>query len=200
MNIDVTATILELAGLTLPDDIEGRSLHPVLTGQSEEPIREHLFFEWQNEIYAVSDGRHAYVFNPSHTEPQKSPFIELQDPAFVARLPYTPTRSSYAIECFEAYDLQGDPLQAENLIAGLEAGAGGDPQRLPVPFGELRRALAAWLGDPSHEKTMSWPGLDRHADAINRELEQLRSLGYVGITPQAIGGPQDRRYLNDCGK
>ncbi len=199
MNIDVTATILDLAGLSQPADIEGRSLASVLRGESVDPVREHLFFEWQNEIYAVSDGDHAYVFNPDHTEPMKSPFLELQDRDYLARLDYTPTRTAYAIDCYEGYDLPADPLQASNLLGDLPAGAGGDPQRLPAPFGDLRRALAAWLNDPAHEKTMSWPGLDQQADAIHRELEQLRSLGYVGIAPQAVGGPQDRRYLNDCG-
>jgi arylsulfatase A-like enzyme len=190
MNVDVSATLLELAGLPVPDDVEGISLAELLRGRSDEPLRSHLFFEWRDEVYAVSDGRHVYVHNPHHAELLKSPFIELQDPAYVANLSYTPTRLSYPIACYEGYDTEVDPLQRHNLL--------DNASETTAHFDDLHRALAAWLSEPQHEKKMSWPGLEQHAEALNRELDQLRSLGYVGIASQMEGGPTDRRYLSDC--
>ncbi len=43
-NMDITPTLLEIAGVTVPDEVEGKSLLPFVSGTSDE-IRDELFLE-----------------------------------------------------------------------------------------------------------------------------------------------------------
>jgi len=159
--MDIAPTVLDLLGLELPEDHEGRTLVPLLTGASSDPPRPYAFIEWQDVIYSVADGRWSYIHNPQHVHPAKPPYY----------VPGSPPTRGFPIDCFEAYDLQGDPRQQHNL---LEQGTVRRSEDLPEHIRPLLAALSAWLADPRHERSMSQPGL-----SLER-LEQLRALGYVG--------------------
>lgn len=47
LNIDVAPTLMELAGLEIPDGIDGKSLVPLLAGRTPTDWRKHFFFEHQ---------------------------------------------------------------------------------------------------------------------------------------------------------
>ena len=90
LNIDIAPTILELAGLTIPQEFQGQSLVPFLNGSMnnsrEEILTEHL---WDlpeiPQTEAVRTKQWKYIRYPQHPE-----FEEL-------------------------YDLQNDPIEKNNL-------------------------------------------------------------------------------------
>jgi len=169
-NIDVAPTVLELLGLPVPADMEGRSLVGLLRGTSTAPPRPYAFIEWQDVLYAVCDGTRSYVHNPNHAHLLKEPFTPPKG--------QRATRG-FAIDCYEGYDLAADPHEQTNLLAGLDAAGLASGEALPSEFAPMRRALLKWLAEPQHERQMSWPGLSDQA------MERMRQLGYVS-------GGQDR--------
>jgi arylsulfatase A-like enzyme len=91
LNVDITPTILDLAGLSIPQEIQGRSLVPILNGSMVNPrgmiLTEHL---WDlpeiPQTEAVRTEQWKYIRYPQHPE-----FEEL-------------------------YDLQNDSIEKNNLI------------------------------------------------------------------------------------
>jgi arylsulfatase A-like enzyme len=164
-NIDLAPTVLALLGLPPGSDMEGRSLAPLLRGETDEPPRAHAFIEWQDVLYGVTDGTHSYIHNPRHAH--------LLKPPFNPRAGEVPARG-FAIDCFEAYDLRVDPAEQTNLLAGLDPDGLMTGDALPPGIAPLRRALEAFLADPRHEREMSWPGLS------DENVERMRQIGYVG--------------------
>jgi hypothetical protein len=149
--------------------MEGLDLAPLLRGQTEISPRMLAYIEWQDVIYAVTDGHWKYIHNPQH--------------AHLLKEPYTPPRGQhatrgFAIDCFEGYDLVADPHEQHNLLAGQDPAGLIRPEALPAPLRPLREALDRWLAEPQHERSMSWPGFDP------AQVELLSQLGYVGGTGQ----------------
>jgi arylsulfatase A-like enzyme len=168
-NVDVAPTLLALLGLPPAPEMEGLDLSPLLRGQTEVSPRKLAFIEWQDVIYAVTDGHWKYIHNPQHAHLLKEPF--------------TPPRGQratrgFAIDCFEGYDLVADPHEQHNLLAGQDPAALIRPEALPAPLRPLREALDRWLAEPQHERSMSWPGFDP------AQVQLLSQLGYVGGTGQ----------------
>jgi len=167
-NIDVAPTVLDLLGVQPPADMEGASLVGLLRNTTTAPPRPYAFIEWQDVLYAVTDGSRSYVHNPSHANLLKEPFAPPKG--------QKATRG-YAIDCYEGYDLATDPSEQHNLLAGLDPAGLKSGDALPPEFAAMRKALNAWLADPRHERQMSWPGLSQQG------LERMEQLGYVGGNP-----------------
>jgi arylsulfatase A-like enzyme len=178
-NVDIAPTALDLLGLPPAPGMEGSSLAPLLRGETDAPPRPHALIEWQDVLYAVTDGTHAYVHNPQHAHLLKAPFQ--------ARAGQPPARG-FAIDCFEAYDLRVDPYEQANLLAGLDPDGLVTGTALPPEIAPLRRALEAFLADPRHEREMSWPGLS------DESVERMRQLGYV----EAGRGRPDVLFMGPC--
>ncbi len=76
-NVDVAPTLLDLAGVPIPEGFEGRSLVPLMTGASEEPDRPTFaglgvpLFPDASVQTAVSDGSWTYARNA--TSPEDDP-------------------------------------------------------------------------------------------------------------------------------
>jgi len=180
-NLDLMPTLLERAGLPVPDDVEGVSLNAVLAGDLEQRPRAFAYFEWQDVIYSVTDGVHKYVHNPEHVHPRKSPFHLL------------PEGQGYPIECFEAYHLPSDPREANNLVGHLDPSTLIRPTALPPQIQPLRRALDAFLRDERH--SLVWVP---DAEALDAEsAKYLSALGYV-MHPQ--GGVADATRAEPCAR
>jgi arylsulfatase A-like enzyme len=163
-NIDLLPTALDLLGLPPASGVEGSSLAPLLRGETQAPPRPYAFIEWQDVLYAATDGTHGYIHNPQHAHLLKAPFNAGGGNA--------PARG-FAIDCFEAYDLRTDPREQRNLLAGLDPDGLLSGKALPPEIAPLRAALQAFLADPRHEREMSWPGLN------DESIERMRQIGYV---------------------
>jgi arylsulfatase A-like enzyme len=163
-NVDIAPTVLDLLGLPAVPGMEGSSLAPLLRGETEAPPRPYADIEWQDVLYAVTDGTYSYIHNPQHAQLLKAPFNP--PPGMTA------TRG-FAIDCFEAYDLRTDPREQRNLLAGLDPDGLLSGKALPPEIAPLRAALQAFLADPRHEREMSWPGLN------DESIERMRQIGYV---------------------
>lgn len=94
LNIDVAPTILALAGIAPPDDLDGRSLAPLLRGQKI-AWREDFFYEHHYH----HDGKIPRTEGVRNRDWKYITYFDVE-PAFE-----------------ELYDLQNDPLEERNLAA-----------------------------------------------------------------------------------
>lgn len=92
-NIDYTPTFLELAGLEIPDDIQGVSLLPLLKGEDPADWRKSLYYHYYEYPAEHSVCRHYGV----RTERYKLMHFYND------------------IDAWELYDLQEDPMEMNNL-------------------------------------------------------------------------------------
>lgn len=102
MNVDVGPTVLDLAGVPTPEQMQGRSFMPLLEGREVQNWRDKVFYEYYWEwafpqtptIFAVRTDRYKYIFNHG------------------------------LWDINELYDLETDPYEMNNLIR--------DPQMEPI--------------------------------------------------------------------
>jgi arylsulfatase A-like enzyme len=93
-NIDYAPTFLQLAGLSIPADMQGQSLVPLLSGQQELPGRNGLYY-------------HYYEFPNEHMV-KKHYGIRTDR--------YKLIHFYYDIDDWEFYDLRDDPQEMHNLM------------------------------------------------------------------------------------
>ena len=99
LSIDLAPTMLEMAGVEVPDAMQGRSLVPLVQG--EEP-------EWRTEFFYEHLFQHASIPCTEAVRDSRYKYIR-----FVDRDP----------PCEELYDLKSDPHEAHNLAAEPEHAA-----------------------------------------------------------------------------
>jgi arylsulfatase A-like enzyme len=67
--LDFPETFLDIAGADVPDDMQGRSMLPILKGETPEDWREYFYYHyyeypgwhWVRRHYGVTDGRHKLI-------------------------------------------------------------------------------------------------------------------------------------------
>jgi len=161
--IDVTATTLALAGVTVPKEMHGR---PFLGPNAER--REYVFTardridESLDRVRTVRDARWKYIrnFEPERPYFQTMPYLERTNPIYAVMLELkaagtlTPEQAKFMASrrpLEELYDLQADPFEFKNLA-----------------------------GVPEHEKT-----LVRMRQAVERWIEQTNDSGRIPEDPEA---------------
>jgi arylsulfatase A-like enzyme len=93
LNIDIAPTLLDLAGVPVPKDMQGRSLRPLLNGKTPDDWRKSYFYEYYKEAnYAV----------PTNFA------IRTED----AKLILYPGHDDWT----EMFDLKSDPYEMHNLV------------------------------------------------------------------------------------
>ncbi len=168
-NIDITPTLLEAAGLTVPGRVHGRSLLPLLDGRPWTP-REAVFAEqnyhgggwFLDPRRAVRTERHKLIANFTTDIPfENRPAVRVVEPVssrYMAMLPHG------TMPPFELYDLEADPLEFENLAASPDQAQ---------PLQDLKSRLYRWMvatGDPLLEGFPVPP-------AYQRTLQALKNTG-----------------------
>ena len=102
-NIDYAPTFLELAGVPIPDDIQGVSLLPLLQGRHPRHWRKALYYHYYEypaehavrRHYGIRDSRYKLI----HFYPATLDGIKVKD----------------TIDNWELYDLKNDPQELHNL-------------------------------------------------------------------------------------
>ncbi len=115
-NVDILPTVLDLVSGVEPDDVDGRSVLPLLTDQEYLP-REHLFAEmtWHdryNPIRAIRTPQYKYIRSFWHL-----PSVYLSNDVFMSKAGQAVREEFHAGHRAyeELYDLAADPLEQTNL-------------------------------------------------------------------------------------
>jgi len=91
MNLDIAPTMLDIAGVAIPKDIQGKSMKTLFTKQNA---------PWRNELYY-----HYY----ENTEHKVSPHFGIKTN------PYKLIRFYERVNGWELYDLKNDPHEMNNI-------------------------------------------------------------------------------------
>ena len=121
LNVDFAPTIMDYAGMTVPKEVDGRSLSGLMSGEKPCDWREDFLYEY----YAFPDWHNVKPLKGVRGKRWK--YIEYYD---------------FPAHEFELYDLESDPLEQKNLY--------GDPQYREIQIQMAQRLYELRLesGDP----------------------------------------------------
>jgi arylsulfatase A-like enzyme len=91
-NLDYASTFLDMAGATIPDDLQGQSLVPLLKGEGDEKFREAIYY-------------HYYEYPSVHMVPRQ----------YGIRTDRYKLICYYQFDEWEMFDLQKDPDELTNI-------------------------------------------------------------------------------------
>ncbi|HIQ22866.1 MAG TPA: DUF4976 domain-containing protein, partial [Planctomycetes bacterium] len=129
-NLDFAETFLDIAGVDIPEDMQGRSLVPLLRGQTPADWRQSFYYHYYEfpgahsvrRHYGVASGRHKLIHFYPH--------------------PWDPN----PVDEWELYDLQSDPKELKSVYGQPDY---ADVQRrLETELARLRRQLGVPQRDP----------------------------------------------------
>jgi len=92
INIDIAPTLLDLAGIQIPKDMQGVSMKPLVMGEKVQNWRKELYYHYYEKSFGLT--KHYGI----RTERFK--LIHFYDP----------------VDSWELFDLQTDPMEMSNLI------------------------------------------------------------------------------------
>jgi arylsulfatase A-like enzyme len=134
-NIDLAPTMLDIAGVSIPDSMQGKSFKPLLAGETPR--------EWRNSVY------YRYYHSPGHHNTQ----AHLGVRTATHKLIYYWNKSTY-----ELYDLVKDPSEQNNLL--FHDSSKNDTQLQEV-FSQLKseitRLQKEFRDDNQYASQADWP-------------------------------------------
>lgn len=147
-SVDIAPTLLELAGLELPDSFQGHSLQPTLKDPAIE-VRDHVIAEHNWHDYSaykrsVRTRKYLYIYNGYPQFPGTPPADAVRSPTYVLmqRMRDAGTLPPHQWDCFisprpaeELYDVEADPYSLTNLAS--------DPGRREL-LASLQGQLKQW--------------------------------------------------------
>lgn len=168
-HVDVLPTLLDAANLERPEDVklDGISLLPRLTGETQDLPDRELYFQWHN-----GHRLYRYIHFTVITDEYKliSPH---QDPHSIIRQP-TPRERRSMVSSLELYRIKEDPSELHNV-------AGEHPDKV----NELLDKYERWF----HDVTQEWNHLDPqriHLGTRHQPTTTLSRFDWTG--PGVIGG------------
>ncbi|MDB6030151.1 MAG: betC 1 [Verrucomicrobiales bacterium] len=149
-NIDLAPTFLELAGLPVPDSMQGRSLVPLLRGESPADWRATFYFRYYHSPGDHHTAAHLGVRTVTH------------------KLIYYWQKNAY-----EMFDLTKDPAEQHNLL--YEAGEANQPA-VAAKFAELKAEIARlqkeYKDDGQYAEASTWP-----KGEVDGPFDQYKPMG-----------------------
>lgn len=134
-NIDLAPTFLDLAGLDIPASMQGRSLAPLLRGESPQ--------DWRQSVY------YRYYHDPGHHNTRAHYGVRTQ----THKLIYYWKKDRY-----ELFDLTKDPLEQNNLLFPYDE---KPKQEIAAKFAELKQELSRlqklYKDDGQYADSADWP-------------------------------------------
>lgn len=134
-NIDLAPTFLGLAGLEIPDSMQGRSLAPLLRG--EKPA------DWRTSVY------YRYYHDPGHHNTRAHYGVRTATHKLI---------HYWKKDAYELFDLKNDPTEQKNLL--FKDGASKDPEvaaRFAELKAELTRLQKQFRDDGQYADPATWP-------------------------------------------
>lgn len=133
-NIDLAPTFLDLAGLPVPDFMQGRSLAPLLKG--EPPA------DWRTTVY------YRYYHDPGHHNTRAHYGVRTATHKLI---------HYWKKDAYELFDLAADPTEQKNLLFG----EGAKSPEVAAKFDELKKELARlqqeYQDDGRYADPETWP-------------------------------------------
>ena len=132
-NIDLAPTFLDLAGLPIPDSMQGRSFKPLLAG--EQPA------DWRTSVY------YRYYHDPGHHNTRAHYGVRTATHKLI---------HYWTKDAWELFDLRSDPTEQHNLLSDRAA----DPE-VAATFtalkAEIERLQAHYEDDGLYADPATWP-------------------------------------------
>jgi arylsulfatase A-like enzyme len=123
--IDFASTFCEISGVTIPDDLQGHSLVPILRGKTPEDWRTVFYYQYYEYPGAHSVRRHYGVTDGRHK------LIRFYEPD---------------VDEWEMFDLASDPNEMKSIYGDPKAA--GDQARMMAELDRLRAELNVTEEDP----------------------------------------------------
>lgn len=134
-NIDLAPTFLDLAGLPIPESMQGRSLAPLLHGESPEDWRKTIYYRYYDSPGAHNTAVHYGV----RTETHKLIYYWKKD-------------------VYELFDLTKDPLEQHNLLFSEEEAKSPEVAKLFTDLkAEIVRLQKEFKDDGRYADPSTWP-------------------------------------------
>jgi arylsulfatase A-like enzyme len=147
-NIDLAPTFLDLAGLPIPDSMQGRSLAPLLRGETPAGWRRSVYYRYYDDPGVHDTRAHYGVRTASH----KLIHYWKQD-------------------AWELFDLVADPLEQHNLLFDpAEASSRGVANTFAALKAELARQQRVYGDDGLYADAGTWPKTASGGEAGKRPL------------------------------
>ena len=167
-NVDVLPTLLEASGAALPTSIQGRSLLPLLRGETYQPrdfiFAEKTFHSYYDPMRCIRTQRHKYIRNFETGFAVEVPGDIQQGAIFRA----DPSRySTDRPNVVELYDLAADPLEERNLAG---------KSNVKAIEQQLSAALWSWMRE-THDPLLHGP--------IPSPRYRLAMQSGIGMTKEA---------------
>jgi arylsulfatase A-like enzyme len=150
-NVDFAETFLQIAGVAVPDDMQGRSMVPLLAGKTPDDWRKYFYYHYYEFPGAHSVRRHDGVADG------RFKLIHFYEPD---------------VNEWEMYDLASDPKELKSVY--------GDPRfarqqsQLLKEFNRLRRELKVPDPDPPESYRQGKGG---YAKGVEQMQEKKKRLG-----------------------
>jgi arylsulfatase A-like enzyme len=185
---DILPTLIDLAGGTVPDNLDGISIKSLLTGKRQKFQREYAYSLHHNipegpayPIRTVTDGKYKLIWNLLYNQPYINIHIESKD-WYQSWLDVQTEEARFILNRFknrpefEFYDVEHDPYELNNLY---------DQNMHTDNVNELKEAMHAWMtaqgdqGIPMDD--INNPGIP--PEKVPQMREALKKLNLVNDGP-----------------
>ena len=151
-NIDLAPTFLDLAGLPVPASMQGRSLAPLLRGESPADWRTSVYYRYYHDPGDHNTAAHLGVRTATH------------------KLIYYWKKDAY-----EMFDLTQDPTEQHNLLFD-EASVPAVAAKFAELKAEVARLQKEYKDDGQYADPKTWPKDSSYSPSGNKELSGTKTV------------------------